>query len=276
MAQGGTFVNMAQLLQERRVRTAAEATLTRSEMVDELKLVYMDACRAECVRLGWPLARHYYSPRDRCFIQCVGHKMKNFVQNLASLAASGESAFLDAAALLSVARVLAEKQPAVYNGLVAALTKTADMQGEDALAWLLICPAFLDELWARGHEKEYATLEAVAMGYLACDMPGLNDATRTMWMEMLNSLLVYNIAGDQLYMPFGGGDKREEKGRYLGVREGKIGGSPAQNLLAFVSNAGARAHLRNNKAVYAGLVELSFNHRDVENCAPPIDRWTDR
>ena len=42
-------------------------------------------------------------------------------------------------------------------------------------------------------------------------------------------------------------------------------------MLAFASNAGARAHLRSNfKAAYAELVELSFNQRDVESCAPPI------
>eukprot|EP00908_Phaeocystis_cordata_P012087 Transcript_23055.p2 GENE.Transcript_23055~~Transcript_23055.p2 ORF type:complete len:199 (+),score=86.26 Transcript_23055:2533-3129(+) len=87
-------------------------------------------------------------------------------------------------------------------------------------------------------------------------------------MEMLNALLVYNIAGDQLFMPFGGGEKREQKGFYRGVREGKIGGLPAQNLLAFVSNANARAHLREVDAqLYTELVELSFNQRDVENCA---------
>ena len=30
-----------------------------------------------------------------------------------------------------------------------------------------------------------------------------------------------NIAGDQLFMPFLGGEKRKEKSKYRGVREGR-------------------------------------------------------
>ena len=59
--------------------------------------------------------------------------MKNFVQSLAKLAASDESAVLDAGVLLTVAMELAASNPAKYGALVAALTKTTDMQGEYAL-----------------------------------------------------------------------------------------------------------------------------------------------
>ena len=104
--------------------------------------------------------------------------MKNFVQSLAKLAASDESAVLDAGVLLTVAMELAASNPAKYGALVAALTKTTDMQGEYALLWPLLCPAFLDALWDKGHETEYTVLEAVAMGFLACDMPGLDHVTR--------------------------------------------------------------------------------------------------
>ena len=96
------------------------------------------------------------------------------------------------------------------------------MQGEMALCWLLICPAFLDLLRDKGHEAEYTVLEAVAMGFLAFDMPGLDQETRTAYIEMINALLVYNIAGDQMFMPFFGGEKRKQKpGTYRGVREAK-------------------------------------------------------
>ena len=90
-------------------------------------------------------------------------------------------------------------------------------------------------------------LEAVGMGFLACDMPGLDQNTRTVYMELLNTLLVYNIAGDQLFMPFLGGEKRKEKSKYRGVREGKMQGFPSTNLLAFVANADARAKLRQDE-----------------------------
>ena len=112
-------------------------------------------------------------------------------------------------------------------------------------------------------------LEAVGMGFLACDMPGLDQNTRTVYMELLSTLLVYNIAGDQLFMPFLGGEKRKEKSKYRGVREGKMQGFPSTNLLAFVANADARAKLRQDEELYEQLCELSFNQRDVEICAPP-------
>ena len=124
---------------------------------------------------------------------------------------------------------------------------------------LLICPAYLDLLREKGHEAEYTVLEAVGMGFLACDMPGLDQNTRTVYMELLNTLLVYNIAGDQLFMPFLGGEKRKEKSKYRGVREGKMQGFPSTNLLAFVANADARAKLRQDEELYEQLCELSFN-----------------
>ena len=76
-AEGG-FVTLGQLMQELRVRLATEQ-MTRAEIVDELKLAYMDSCRAEMERLGWRLAREYYSPRDRCFIQCAARGIGPFL-----------------------------------------------------------------------------------------------------------------------------------------------------------------------------------------------------
>ena len=43
---------------------------------------------------------------------------------------------------------------------------------------------------------------------------------------------------------------------------------PSTNLLAMIANANARGKLRQDEALYAELCELSFNQRDVENCAP--------
>jgi len=258
------LATVGQLMQERRVRKAA-LKLTRAEILDELKLAYMDTCRHQMQRIGWSLARQYYSPRDRCFIQCVGHKMKNFVQNIASLVANGETAVLNAKVLMEVAQELSVENPR-YSPLVAALTKMTDMQGEMALCWLLICPAFLDRLRERGHEAEYTVLEAVGMGFLAYDMPGLDQETRTVYIELINALLVYNIAGDQMFMPFFGGEKRKQTpGTYRGVREAKMQNMPSTNLLAMIANANVRAELRKDVGLYAELCELSFNQRDVEN-----------
>ena len=56
------------------------------------------------------------------------------------------------------------------------------MQGESALAYLLICPQYLEE--------EFVVLEAVGMSWLACDMPGLTSAERTRRGRERHALLV--------------------------------------------------------------------------------------
>ena len=113
------------------------------------------------------------------------------------------------------------------------------MQGESALSYLLICPEFLDRLLAKNYETEFVILEAVGMGWMACDMPGLTSAERTRRQELVQSLLVYNIVGEAMYMPGGTVD-----GEVRGVRADHFGGLPAQNLLALVANADARVAFR--------------------------------
>jgi len=103
------------------------------------------------------------------------------------------------------------------------------------------CPDYLDRLLAEGHEREYCVLEAVGMGYLAEDMDGWTTEYRTYCIELVRSLLVFNILGDQLYLPYGSAE-----GEPLGVRADHFGGFAAQNILAFASNAVARRWFREN------------------------------
>ena len=109
-------------------------------------------------------------------------------------------------------------------------------------------------------------LEAIGMAWLAEDMHGLPQVERTRRIELIRSLLVYNICGDRLFLPFEGGNKRATTGQATGVRAGHFEGLAAANLLAFLANADARRWFRDHhEKEYAVLSERMFNQRDIEN-----------
>ena len=65
------------------------------------------------------------------------------MQHLATLLDKDEDAVIDVKKLLEVANELAESNPKDYAPLVAALQRKTDMQGTEAMGYLLICPPFL-------------------------------------------------------------------------------------------------------------------------------------
>lgn len=98
------------------------------------------------------------------------------------------------------------------------------------------------------------------MAWQAYDMPGLTAAERTRRIELIQAMLVYNILGESLYLPGGGGG---------GVRSKKFGGLAAQNLLAMVANADARDKFRERYPEdYKEMCELVLSQTHVELCAP--------
>ena len=126
-----------------------------------------------------------------------------------------------------------------FYPLEAALERHTDMQGDASMAFLLVCRPFLERLLAKGYDREFVVLEAVGMGFAACDMPGLTALERTRRIELIRAMLGYNVIGSALYLPGGGGE---------GVRSVSFGGGTlaAPNLLAFIANADARAAIRDS------------------------------
>ena len=109
------------------------------------------------------------------------------------------------------------------------------MQGDAALAFLVICQPYLDRLLAKGYEREFVILEAVGMGFAASEMPGLTPAERSRRLELIRAMLGYHAIGEALFLPGGGGG---------GVRSTSFQELAAPNLLAFLANADARAAVR--------------------------------
>ena len=94
----------------------------------------------------------------------------------------------------------------------------------------------MDALLEAGLEREYCVVEAIGMAWLAENMPGLPQVERTRRVEMVRSLLIYNICGCTCPSR-AASEKREVRGEATGVRAGHFGGMAAANLLAFLANA---------------------------------------
>ena len=203
---------------------------------------YFQRARLELDKYGVDL-RNFYAPQDHTFSECTGHKAKTFVQNMNRLFESGKDCIIDAVAMERVARGMAGKDDK-FMPLVYPFHGTTDMQGEYALCYILVCPEYLDELLRQGLEREFCVLQALGMAWLAEDMHGLPQIERTRCIEMVRALLVYNICGDKLFLPYEGGDARAAAGEPHGVRSGHFGGFAAQSLLAFLTNAASRRYFR--------------------------------
>ena len=136
------------------------------------------------------------------------------------------------------------------------LEKSRGLIESTRLGYLVTCAEYLDALLEAGLEREYCVVEAIGMAWLAEDMPGLPQVERTRRIEMVRSLLIYNICGDRLCMPFEGGKKREVRGEATGVRAGHFGGMAVANLLAFRANAVARPHVERRHLPLGGRGHL--------------------
>ena len=136
------------------------------------------------------------------------------------------------------------------------LEKSRGLIESTRLGYLVTCAEYLDALLEAGLEREYCAVEAIGMAWLDEDMPGLPQVERARRVEMVRSLLIFNICGDRLCMPFEGGKKREVRGEATGVRAGHFGGMAVANLLAFRANAVARPHVERRHLPLGGRGHL--------------------
>ena len=131
------FRSLSQLLREAEVKAAAlDPATTVAQLKAELKSAVMQRTLSELLHLGVDL-RDYYAPHvDKAMVLCVGHKVKDFVQQLARLFESGKDSLLDVKAMERVAQEMAAEDPK-FQPLVYPFHRATDMQGESALAFLV-------------------------------------------------------------------------------------------------------------------------------------------
>ena len=239
---------------------ADDKQVTVPMLTEVLMATEMSRQRVELATQGIDFSRRIYVGKHT---QCVDHKPKNFVQNLAG--ADPSDHILDIAGLHECVMELYEENPKLYGALVAALEKKTDMQSTPALVYVLICRRMHERLLRKGYLREYAILYALGMAYMAYTMPGLDKAERTRRIELIQALLVYNLYGDRMYLPFGSVGKAAR-----GVRAEKIGGMAATNLLAFLANADARARFRYEYPdEWAHVCETMYSQKDVSVATRP-------
>lgn len=176
------------------------------------------------------------------------------------------------ARLLNVARQLeataeSREKRRMFRALVLALLGKTDHLSQQAMTWALICPDFLAALEADPTcWLEHTVMYIFGMAYIAWDMPGLDDDTRSFRIQLCEAVLVYSLGGEQLYLPFLNETSRGSEPALLGILAAHFGPFTCQTMLAFLANGAARRQFGHQfPDAYQQLVELALNDNDLEN-----------
>ena len=80
------------------------------------------------------------------------------------------------------------------------------------------------------------------------------------------ALLIYNLIGEAMYLPFGGKDKNGDEEKLQGILTSTFAALNATGLLALLANGNARRQFRDQfPEEYAQLCERSLNQNDIES-----------
>jgi len=139
------------------------------------------------------------------------------------------------------------------------------MQSAPAMQWPGLCPAFLRELRDAQHSHEHAVMQALGCGTRGFTCPSLPPTERSRLIELVRYSLVCNLYGDQLCMPFAGGEKRSRSGAIMGVRAASVQGFAGSNLQAMLQGADAYAAFRDRYPELLLTISMEiFNTNDLE------------
>ena len=264
-----SFVDARQMLKAQQMeQEEAQPSLSLAQLKDELLLAYFERERARLTSEGHDFNHYFLPPQGalvlpcgrRLEIQCSKHKDKNGMQVLTRQKVPG---LLNLQNILAVARRMHTEDPANFP-LVAAFIRTIDMQDSSALAWPMLSQEFQAELALEESTAVEATyLSALGGAHMAFDMPGLPIAERVRLIEVVRQNALLNAAGDALFLPFGGGKKRERDGEPVGVRSGAMRGLAGTNLRAMLEGADVVAALRvGNSAAVFETMNLKLTNTD--------------
>ena len=195
--------------------------------------------------------------------QCTVHKEKNFVQNLSNQK-PGSASIVSRERLLQVARAMKKQEPRHF-ALISPLIRSTDMQSSVACAWLLVCSAFHGALGDAGANAERTILQALGLSYLGFNMPGLTQMQRTLYIEFVRTAVLFNVVGDQLCRPFGGGKARIQARQLVGIRAVHAGGLTLNNLRAMLEAGDARTAVRRrNPSTFVEFMEPTMDQDNLE------------
>jgi len=266
-----------QLLAEDLWDAVDDPAVSVADMLAELRLALHDRVRWElgkwhCIDLtNSVLVRKGY-----WLYQCPPHKYKRIGHGIKAMIEQGEKTGSElpeaanqfsSARLLRVVRELARDaqtgdEQKRWAAIDSVLTGGSDMHSQSAHVFLLICPQLLEELDKRPEcMPEHTVLYALGMAWLAWDMKHLTDLERTRRIELVEALLVYNLGGEQLFMPFK--EESTKQGTLRGVLSLHMGLWSMQNMLALLQNAAARRQFREQFPLEI-FVERVASNNDIE------------
>ena len=271
------FVNARQMLKAQQLlREQAAPTLSLAQLKDELLLAVFERERKRLTDEGHDMFHFFEPPQGplvvghlelpdgrRLEIQCPKHKDKNVMQVVSRQKVAG---VLDLLKLLAVARSMHQEDPQQFI-LVAPFLRVTDMQCAAALAYPMLDMGFHAELELQGHDAEATIFSAYGAGHTGFDMPGLTMDERVRRIEVVRQNMLYNVVGDSLCLPFGGGAAREKAGEPTGVRAASFRGMAATNVLAMLQGCDVLAAIRESTppAVFATLNTRIGNTDNVEH-----------
>ena len=165
-----------------------------------------------------------------------------------------------------VANATSSSEQVRFQTLQLALAGGTDMQSQAACTYLLICPEFLDELKRRPDcWREHTILYVFGQAWMAWDRPGLSHEERCRVIEGIEALLGFNLAGEQLYLPFLNETNKGTKPGLKGILAGDMGFLSSQNVLAFLTNGAVKRQFREQYPdEYVHAVERAMMNNDVE------------
>ena len=248
-----------------------------ADMLAELRLALHDRVRWELGKWhGIDLTNSVLVRKGYWLYQCPPHKYKRIGHGIKAMIEQGEKTGSELpeaanqfspARLLRVVRELAKDaqtgdEQKRWAAIDSVLTGGSDMHSQSAHVFLLICPQLLEELKKRPEcMPEHTVLYSLGMAWLAWDMKHLTDLERTRRIELVEALLVYNLGGEQLFMPFK--EESTKQGTLRGVLSLHMGLWSMQNMLALLQNAAARRQFREQFPLES-FVERVASNNDIE------------
>ena len=169
--------------------------------------------------------------------------------------------------LLRVNRELAAKattsaEHAKHAAIDSVLTGGTDMHSQAAHIYVLLCPPLLAEFEKRPEcNPEYVTLKVLGMAWLGWDMGNLTDLERIRRVELVEALFLYNVGGEQLFLPFYDEAAKKQKGSkgvLVGILSQHVGIFSTQNVCALLQNGAVHRQRRQQNPL----------EMFIEKCAP--------
>jgi hypothetical protein len=254
----GGIVDSHMLLLAEQMFDAVEADdVSPWDMMVELRIALNDRCRWELGKFHCiDLRSQMLFRQGHWLYQCPSHKYKRVVRQLATFLHDETEEVqgrFSMRRLLRVNRELAAKAstPTEHAQLAAidsVLTGGTDMHSQAAHIYVLLCPLLLQELEKRPEcNPEYVTLKVLGMAWMGWDMSHLTELERIRRIELVEALYIYNVGGEQLYLPFYDETSKKHKGSkglLVGILSQHTGIFSTQNLCALLQNGAVHRQFR--------------------------------